>query len=186
MDLPEICDNLDPTESDMEDTELQCYDPSFENNEPIVHVPVTSSVVESTKYTRASPGFITGIVGDVGTCKTYRGVMSRSRCHDWVGIIPGDLHTKGYLAEACYKEQGPGGFHYLVQKVMNRSRLTKEAFKEKKFADGNLSRIREAVKDGARAYGLAAVIEFKESELFPNSELLANCKVLMVIIQNSF
>ena len=60
-------------------------------------------------------------------------------CHDWVGIIPGDLHKKGYIVEACYKEQGLGGFHYLVQKVMKRSRLTKEAFKKKKFADGNLS-----------------------------------------------
>lgn len=101
--------------------------------------------------------------------------MSRSRCHDWVGIFPGDLHTKGHLAEACYKEQGPGGFHYLLHKVMKRPRITKEAFKKKKFAEGNLSRIREAVKDGARAYGLAAVMEFKES-LFPNPEMLTNSK----------
>ena len=59
---------------------------------------------------------------------------------------------------------------------MKRSTLTKGVFRKKKFADWNLSRIREAVKDGARVCGLAAVIEFKESGLFPNSELLANCK----------
>ena len=29
MDLPETSDILDPTESDEEDNELQCYDPSF-------------------------------------------------------------------------------------------------------------------------------------------------------------
>ena len=137
MDLPEISDILDPTESDEEDNELQCYDPSFYSYQPIPHE--MASHTESTKYTRGSPGFLTGIVGDVGTCKTNRGVMSRTRCHDWVGIIPGDLHTKGYLAEACYKEQGPGGFHYLVHKVMKRPRVTKEAFKKKKFAEGNLS-----------------------------------------------
>ena len=128
MDLAEISDILDPTESDEEDNELQCYDPSFYSYQPIPHE--MASHTESTKYTRGSPGFLTGIVGDVGTCKTNRGVMSRTRCHDWVGIIPGDLHTKGYPAEACYKEQGPGGFHYLVHKVMKRPRVTRGIQKE--------------------------------------------------------
>ena len=176
MDLPEILFILNPTESDEEDDKLQYYDPIFYSNQSKVHE--TAPVAKSTQYTRASPGFTTGIVGDVGTCKTNRGVMSRSRCHDWVGIIPGVLHTKGYLAEACYKEQGPGGFHYRVHKVTKRPRITKEAFKKKKFAEGNLSRIREGVKDGARAYGLAAVMEFKESEFFPDSKMLTNSKRL--------
>jgi hypothetical protein len=48
-----------------------------------------------------------------------------------------------------------------------------EAFK-KKFAEGNLDQIREAVRDGARAYGLAAVLEFKESELYP-TEVTLKC-----------
>ena len=81
---------------------------------------------------RSFPGFLTGVVGDIGTCKTNRGVMSRSASHQWVGIIPGDMHTKGYLAEACFKEQGCGGFHHLVQKVMKRPKLTKEADLRKK------------------------------------------------------
>jgi RNA-splicing ligase RtcB len=59
--------------------------------------------------------------------------MSRSASHQWVGIIPGDMHTKGYLGEAFFKEQGCGGFHHLVQKVMKRPKLTKEAFKKKKI-----------------------------------------------------
>ncbi len=33
---------------------------------------------------RATPGFITGVVGDVGTCKTNRGVMSRA---DATGLV---------------------------------------------------------------------------------------------------
>ena len=89
-------------------------------------------------------------------------------------IIPGDMHTKGYLAEACFKEQGCGGFHHLVQKVMKRPKLTKEAFKKKKFAEGNLDRIKEAVQDGTRAYSLAAVMLFKKSELYPDTDMLSN------------
>ena len=41
-----------------------------------------------------------------------------------------------------------------------------EAFK-KKFSKGYLDRIREAVQDGAKAYGLTAVLEFKELEMYP-------------------
>lgn len=47
MDLPEISVILDPTESDEEDNELQCYDPSFHNYQPIVHE--MASHTESTK-----------------------------------------------------------------------------------------------------------------------------------------
>ena len=92
-----------------------------------------------------------------------------------MGIIPGDLHTKGYFAESCFKEQGPGGFHYLIAKVLKRPKLTVESFKKKKFAEGNLDQIREAVRDGARAYGLAAVLEFKESELYPTEAEMSQC-----------
>ena len=173
MDLPDLVNILSPTDSDDEDNELQYYDPIFHCERP--EIDENASVVD-VQYTRKSPGFITGIVGDVGTCKTNRGVMSRSGCHNWVGIIPGDLHAKGYLEEACYKEQGPGGFHCLVQKVMKRSKINKDAFKKKTFAEGNLGRIREAVKDGARAYGLAAVMEFQKSTFFPDLQMLVNCK----------
>jgi hypothetical protein len=92
--------------------------------------------------------------------------MSRSSGYEWIGIIPGDLHTKGYLAEACFKEQGQGGFHYLVNKVLKRPKLNVAAFKKKKFEQGNLDRIKVDVRDGAQAYGIAAVVEFNNSTFF--------------------
>ncbi len=173
MELDEILEILDPTSSYEEDSELSFYDPAFHSAHSKVDVHTTRD--NGQACTRSSPGFITGVVGDVGTCKTNRGVMSRSGSHEWVGIIPGDMHTKGYLAEACFKEQDPGGFHYLVCKVLKRPKLTVESFKKKKFADGNLSRIREAVTDCARAYGLAAVMEFKQSEFYPDACMMSQC-----------
>ena len=127
MELAEILEIVDPT---ICDDELRYYDPVFQCGLPKVRDCTLED--KSQTYTRASPGFITGVVGDVGTCKTNRGVMSRSAIHDWVRIIPGDMDTKGYLAEVCFKEQGPGGFHYLISKVMKRPKLIKDAFKKKK------------------------------------------------------
>ena len=40
---------------------------------------------------------------------------------------------------------------------------------------GNLKRIREAVLDGARAYGLAAVLEFQKSDLYPTEAEIPLC-----------
>ena len=173
MDLDEISDILQPTISDEEDTDLQLYDPIFSSSVSNINLPSTEKTSKTCK--RSFPGFLTGVVGDIGTCKTNRGVMSRSASYQWVGIIPGDMHTKGYLAEACFKEQGCGGFHHMVQKVMKRPKLTREAFKKKKFAEGNLDRIKESVQDGARAYGLAAVMLFKNSELYPDTHMLLQC-----------
>ena len=51
---------------------------------------------------------------------------------------------------------------------MKKEKLTTEAFKKKTFSEGNLDWIREAVRDGARSYGLAAILEFKNSDLFPS------------------
>lgn len=177
MELTEILEILNPSASDEEDKDLCMYDPVFQNAPSTDSTPsvATSNEESSQACKRSSPGFITGVVGDVGTCKTNRGVMSRSCVHDWVGIIPGDLHTKGYLAEACFKEQSPGGFHYLISKVMKRKKLTREAFKKNKFSEGNLGRIREAVRDGAKSYGLAAAFEFKNSSFYPDSHMLSQC-----------
>ena len=60
----------------------------------------------------------------------------------------------------------------VVQKVMNREKVTDEAFGDKKFQHQNLNRIDEAVRDVAIAYGIAAVQTFKESEFFPSQESL--------------
>ena len=80
-----------------------------------------------------------------------------------------DMHAKGYFCEARFKEQGPGGFRFIVNNVMRRPKLISDAFKKKKFETGNLLRIKEAVYDCARAYGLAAVTEFSSSEFYPDS-----------------
>ena len=117
--------------------------------------------------------FPTGVVGDQGTCKVTRSTKNRSQAaFKWVAEIPGDLHTKGYLCEAAYKAQKTGVFHYLVNKVMKRPKVTEEAFKSRKFQQQNLSRIQEAVRDGGMALGLAVVYNFQKSENFPSKEML--------------
>lgn len=113
------------------------------------------------------------IVGDNGTNKVCRGVRNRSTsAYGWCSEFPGDMHTKGYLCEACFKVMGKGGFHYLTHTVMKRPKLTQEAFGKKKFQEQNLNRIKEAVRDGGVAYGLAAIHEFKKSNFFPSETVL--------------
>ena len=130
MQLAEIMDIVNPQDFDDEDDDIANYDPIYSQSN---NLPRTAgdNVKTPTSFYRASPGFITGVVGDVGTCKNNRSVMSRTTGYEWLGIIPGDLHTKGYFAECCFKEQVPGGFHYLVAKVLKRPKLTTEAFKKK-------------------------------------------------------
>ena len=82
------------------------------------------------------------------------------------------MHTKGYLCEATIKAMADGGFHHLMHTVMKRPKLTRETFGKRKFQEQNLSRIKEAVRDGGVAFGLTAVQEFKKSTYFPeNSQL---------------
>ncbi|XP_028396960.1 uncharacterized protein LOC114520826 [Dendronephthya gigantea] len=125
-------------------------------------------------FNRTVPGFITPIVGDVGTCKTNSAVMSRSRSYQWVGLCPGDLHNKGYFCEMVYKVHGSSGFHYLLSEVLKRKRLTREVFKKKKFQENNLVKVREGINDACRAYGIAAALQFTGSNEFPSKEQLRN------------
>ncbi|KAK3746869.1 hypothetical protein QZH41_008128 [Actinostola sp. cb2023] len=85
------------------------------------------------------------------------------------------MHTKGYLCEAAFKAHGKGGFHRLVNIVMKRPKLTYEAFGKRKFQDQNFNRIKEGVRDGSIAYGLAAVKEFQSSSDFPSEKELKTC-----------
>ena len=75
------------------------------------------------------------MVGDVGTCKTNNAVKARSCSFDWMGICVGDMHNKGYLSEACFKEHGQSGLHHIVHDVLKRKKLTAEAFKSRKFQE---------------------------------------------------
>lgn len=116
------------------------------------------------------------VVGDVGTCKNNRSVRNKDQSrYGWSTEVPGDMHTKGYLCEAVFKTHGVGGFHKVVNSIMNRPKLTKEAFKKRKFQENNLNRIKESVRDGSFAYGMAAVQEFRKSSDFPTrDDLLKN------------
>ena len=117
--------------------------------------------------------FPTAVVGDVGTCKNNRSVRNKDCArHGWCTEIPGDMHAKGYLCEAAFKAHGSGGLHKLLSDVMKRPKLTKEAFKKRKFQDNNLNRIIEGVRDASQSYGMAAVLAFERSSLFPSRDEL--------------
>ena len=138
MQLAAIYEVLNPQTSDSEDDDISGYDDSFKRTDNLIS---DGSEEPVTQVGCNSPGFVTGLVGDQGTCKTIRGVMGRASGYDWAGIIPGDLHTKGYLCKACFKEKGAWGFHYITNKVMKRPKLISDAFKKKKFQTGNQDRI---------------------------------------------
>ena len=98
LELTEICEMFSTRQSDDEDGDISKYDPSYKVEEG--HSSEKSDQ-DVQVINRETPGFLTGVIGDVGTCKTNRGGLSRLSGYEWIGIIPGDLHTKGYLAEAC-------------------------------------------------------------------------------------
>ena len=55
---------------------------------------------------------------------------------------------------------------------MKRKKLTKDVFKKRKFQNNNLIQVCEAIRDGCMAYGIAAAIEYFESEWFPSEHEL--------------
>lgn len=122
-------------------------------------------------------GVVTPVVGDVGTCKTNNATMARSCSFSWAGICVGDMHNKGYLCEACFKEHGKSGLHYIIHDVLKRKKLTSEAFKSRKFQENFLLQIREANRDVCLGYCIAACLQFQKSVFFPsNSELARSMK----------
>ena len=173
LELAEIYELMNPVDSDDDDECLLYYDEKLSTTVVVEQQQESSS--NETSFDRSTPGFLTGVVGDCGTCKSNRGAMERSSCLNWMGIIPGDLHMKGSLSECCYKEHGVGGPLYITRNVMKRPGLKEEVFKEKKYDHDNLRKIKEAVKDCARSYGLAAALEFGKSPFFPNPGSLRSC-----------
>ena len=128
--------------------------------------------LSSIPVNRSSPGFVTPVIGDMRTCKTNSAVMARSASYRWVGLCPGDLHNKGYYCEAIFKVHGTSGLHYIIVEIMKRKKLTKDVFKKRKFQDNNLVQVREAIQDACMAYGIAAAIEYFETEWFPSEHEL--------------
>ena len=105
-----------------------------------------------------------------------RGVKRRSQAaYGWCAEVPGDMHAKGYMYEVCKTFMTPGGFMYVLQEVLSRQKITADSFGKKTFQDQNLSRIEEAVRDTALAFGMAAVFEFENSNSFPNIDELLKC-----------
>lgn len=82
---------------------------------------------------RSSSGFVTPVVGDVGTCKTNNAAMSRSASYRWVGLCPGDLHNKGYFCEVAFKVHGSSGLHYILVEVMKRKKLPQKCSRRRSF-----------------------------------------------------
>ena len=112
----ELLKVLNPDESDEEDNFFSNYDSALFRDS--VQKKVCDEQDDDTKcaINRSSKGFLTGVIGDVGTCKTNRGVMERSASLGWATVIPGDLHMKGSLAECCYKEHGRNGLLVITEK----------------------------------------------------------------------
>ncbi|CAB4032916.1 Hypothetical predicted protein [Paramuricea clavata] len=95
--------------------------------------------------------------------------MARSCSYDWAGICIGDLHNKGYFNEACFKEHGKSGLHYIIYDVLKRTKLTTEVFKTRKFQENFLLQTREANRDVSFGYCMAACMEFHRSTFFPTN-----------------
>ena len=178
----EIYEILNPDSSDIDGADIAFHDPDFQFEKP---TGLISSKKQKDKNSsdssceanpdRSTKGFITGVVGDVGTCKSNRGVIERSSSLSWVGIIVGDLDMKGSFVESCFKAQAPGGFHHLVKVVMKRSKLNEDAFKSTKYEKDNLRWIKEVVRDCGKSYCFEAAYEFKRSPFSPSTNLLRSC-----------
>lgn len=96
--------------------------------------------------------------------------------YGWCAEVPGDMHAKGYLYEVCMKVMKPGGLMHILCNVISRTKINDDSFGQKKFQEQNLNRIEEAVRDMGVSFGMAAVLEFRDSSSFPSLEELSRCK----------
>ena len=53
----------------------------------------TTTAASNGNTNRSNSGYVTHLIGDVGTCKTNQAVMSRACAYNWVGICVGDMHN---------------------------------------------------------------------------------------------
>ena len=133
MDLTDILDVFEEESalSDEESFLIRQIDTTFNENE-------RSSQQLSEQLdnicNRTSPGFVTPVIGDVGTCKT-------KQCHYVLGLrltvglgcVLATYTTKDIIAKPSLKFHGSSGFHCLLAEVLKRKGLTVAAFKKKKF-----------------------------------------------------
>lgn len=69
---------------------------------------------------------------------------------------------------------------------MKRKRLTTEVFKNKKFQENNLVQVREAVRDVCKSYGIAAALEFSESDSFQSQQELWGAEDVSALLLDKF
>ena len=82
MEQTEIIELLNSNNSDSENDDIASYDVTFKYGEYVdIH---SAKQSQDHAINRQAPGFLTGVVGDQGTCKTNRGVMARTSAHKWV------------------------------------------------------------------------------------------------------
>ena len=83
MELTDIYNTLNQTQSDSDnnDNDIAQYDTSFRRIGCSASVYNVNDSCSQTNINRQTPGFLTGIIGDQGTCKTIRGVMARTSVH---------------------------------------------------------------------------------------------------------
>ena len=151
-----------------DEDELVCQIGGLTVEEQDISSPVPIGGKSKNDINCSSHGFVTPVVGDVGTCKINNAAMNRSSSYRWVGLCPGELHNKGYYYEAVFKVHGSNGMHYLILEIMKRKKLIANAFK--KFQDGNLLYIREAIRDVSKAYGMGSRLRIFGKQSFPFSK----------------
>ena len=104
MELTEIYELLNTSQSDDEDVDISKYDTSYN----IVANATKETSTEVTILNRSTPGFIPGVV-DVGTCKTNRGVMSRSSGYEWLASFREICTQRGIWQRPASRSKGKEG-----------------------------------------------------------------------------
>ena len=85
----EIYEILNPYESDIEDDDIKSYDKLYTSCKKTTHNKKNADETDVQIPNGSTSGFLTGIVGDAGTCRINCSVMERSPIYSWIGIIPG-------------------------------------------------------------------------------------------------
>lgn len=101
LQYPEILEVFakDQEESEDENELIRHIDSTFSKSS----ISASNTINNDSNVNRSCSGFVTPVVGNVGTCKTNQAAVLRSGSYQWVGLCPGDLHNKGYFCEAAFK-----------------------------------------------------------------------------------
>lgn len=95
LQYPEILEVFakDQEESEDENELIRHIDSTFSKSS----ISASNTINNDSNVNRSCSGFVTPVVGNVGTCKINQAAVLRSGSYQWVGLCPGDLHNKGYF-----------------------------------------------------------------------------------------